>query len=272
MTDPLDNNAQAIINAARASSDPTYFDLDKPVGLVIPSDAQLVQPDLHAWRSQPTRTRGTYCFSTAESLIDYVSRHANGDTTVWVDPGGKVTALIDDSGVGMEAAAWREHRALLTLEETPEWTHWLGGDGEMMSQEKFAEHIETGLDEIIEPDGATMLELAQNFHATTGATFRSSTRLASGEQRLQYDEEVKATAGAAGDLTVPTRFLLGISPYTGEDPYKLAARLRFRVTSGRLTLGYLLDKPEAVRRDAIETIAQRLREHFAHTYVGTPAP
>lgn len=140
----------------------------------------------------------------------------------------------------------------------------------MMTQVEFAEHIEAGLEEIIEPEAASMLELAQNFHATTDATFRSSTRLQSGEQRLQYDEEVKASAGASGDMTVPTAFLLGLAPFVGEDPYKLAARLRFRVNGGRLTLGYVLDRPDRVRRDAIEQIAERLGVRFPNSYVGTP--
>jgi uncharacterized protein YfdQ (DUF2303 family) len=267
VTPPRD--AQAIIDAARAVAEPTTLtEVDHPVGFVIPRDAQLVFPDLSEWREMPSRTIGVYQFGDVESLVMYVDRHKREATTVWVDPDGVITAIIDDASP--ELLGWRQHRAVLELQPTPEWTHWVTHNAEMMSQERFAEHIEMGLDEIVEPDAADMLELAQHFHATTDVSFRSSTRLASGEQRLQYDEEMKATAGAAGDLTVPTRFLLGISPFFGEDPYRLAARLRFRLTGGKLTLSYVLDKPERVVRDAIEGIAQRLSERFPHVYIGEP--
>jgi uncharacterized protein YfdQ (DUF2303 family) len=263
------SDAEAIIQAARESALPTKVtdaDVDRAHVFVVPEGAHIEIPDLSAWRDTPTRTTGTYRFATVAAFESYVARHRREDTTVWVDPGGIVTAVIDDAGP--KALGWGDHRATLTLRKTPEWIHWTTTDKTMLNQEQFAEHIETGLDEIVEPDGATMLEIAQNFHATTGAAFRSSTRLASGEQRLQYEEEVTARAGATGDMTVPTRFLLGLSPFEGEKPFRLAARLRFRIGNGKLSLGYLLDKPNAVILESLDAIVERLGKAFPNTYVG----
>ncbi len=236
---------------------------------VIPADAELAIPDLSAWREFPTRKTGVYQPATVEAFTAYVKGHHDPDgTTVWVHPtSGLVTAILDDNTA--ESPQWGQHQARLQLQVTPEWTYWAGNDGEMLGQEAFAEHIEGGLEEIVEPDAATMLEIAQTFHATTSAAFRSSTRLVSGEQRLQYDEEIKANAGAAGDLTVPTALLLAIAPFVGEDRYKIAARLRFRLNQGKLTLGYRLDRPESVKRDALEGVAERLGKEFPLTYSGS---
>lgn len=265
------SDAQAIIDVAIEAATPTDLNPEIPQAYVVPAGARVEIPNLDAWRTRPTRTTGVYKFDAVDSLIQYVARLGSDRTTVWVDYQGKVAAVIDDASDG--TPGWGQHRAELKLEKTPEWDHWLGLDGMMVSQERFAEHIDQGLDEIVEPAAADMLEIAQSFHATTDANFRSSLRLASGEQQLQYDETVAASAGQSGALQVPTTFLLALAPFVADDqPYKVAARLRFRLSSGKLTLGYVLDKPHRVQRDAIDGIVEKLSEKFPNTYVGSPAP
>lgn len=268
---PITTEAEATAQIVRTAAVPKDLNPDTPQALVIPADAKLELPDLSAWREQPVRKTGVYHPATVEAFIAYVGHHAIPDmTTVWVHPtSGHVEALIDDNGAA--EPGYGQHRAVLELTPTPEWVYWTRKDGEMVAQSEFAEHIEGGLEEIVTPDAAEMLEIAQSFHASTGAQFRSSTRLSSGEQRLQYDEEIKATAGATGDLTVPTVIMLAIAPFLGEDRYKITARLRFRLNGGQLRLGYQLDRPDSVQRDALEGIASRLAETFPHTYVGSPA-
>jgi uncharacterized protein YfdQ (DUF2303 family) len=136
-----------------------------------------------------------------------------------------------------------------------------------MSQEDFAEHVEVGLDDIAEPAGADVLEMAQTFHAKAHSTFRQATRLATGETQFQYDEEVAATAGKTGTLEIPSVLKLALSPFVGEERYAVIARLRYRLSGGRLTLGYKLDRPQLVQRDALERIAEKLKEKFPLTYV-----
>lgn len=263
-------DAQAVIDTAITAATPTVLDPEKIHSIVVPAGARVEIPNLDAWRMNPTRTTGVYKFDDVGSFIKYVERLGGSNTTVWVDYNGKAVAVIDDADEHLPR--WGQHRAELKLEKTPEWDHWLGLDGMMVSQERFAEHVETGLDEIVEPPAANMLELAQTFHATTEATFRSSQRLASGEQRLQYDETVTASAGQSGQLHVPSAFLLALAPFVADDrPYKVRARLRFRLSSGKLTLGYVLDKPHRVQIDAIDGIVTKLQEKFPHTYVGSPA-
>lgn len=259
--------AEAVAAITRAGAVPQQLDPEVPQGLVIPSDAQFVLPDLSAWRLKPERKTGTYRPATVKAFLDYVETQHNPDaTTIWVHPtSGLVTAVIDDNGT---EPGYGQHQVRLQLKTTPEWDYWQARDKEMVSQDQFAEHIEGGLEEIATPDAAEMLEIAQSFHATSSAQFRSSTRLGSGEQRLQYDEEVKATAGASGDLTVPTVIMLALAPFVGEDRYRLTARLRFRLNGGQLKLGYLLDRPESILRDALEGVAERVAAKFDRTYVG----
>lgn len=266
-TTVFETEAEAVAQLAFEAARPSVLDPQKPQAFIVPEGTRVEQPDLSAWRFSPLRKTGVYRPATVEALLAYTEwQNTETETTVWVHPtSGKVEAIFDDNGA---EPGYRQHRALLQLQPTPEWTYWTSKDGEMMNQEAFAEHIEGGLEEIATPDAADMLEIAQSFHASKEGAFRQSTRLHSGEQRLQYDETVTASAGKTGELTVPTVILLAVAPFYGEDRYKLTARLRFRLSGGKLTLGYILDRPESVKRDALEGIAERVAEKFKHVFVG----
>lgn len=264
------SDTQALIDAVRQTNQPAILDPDKPQFLNIPAGSTGYEPDLRAWRDHPTRRTGIYRPATVDSFIAVTELYAGDSTTVWVHPtSGKVVAVFDDNAA--EDPGWREHRAELQLQHTPEWLHWANLDGMMIDQETFAEHIEAGLEEIARPDAADVLEIAQSFHASHEASFRSQKRLASGEVQFLYDEQIKATAGTAGQLTVPTTILLAIAPFIAEQAVQITARLRFRLSGGKLMLGYFLDRPQAVLQDALEGVAERLAEKFPRVYVGEPA-
>jgi uncharacterized protein YfdQ (DUF2303 family) len=261
-------DAAAIIAVAQDAAVPNVLDPEKPLGIVVPVGSTLVVPDLSAWRVAPSRKRGTYKPATVEAFSQYVTEHLDLDaSTVWVHPtNGKVVAVLDDHQT--KKPGWREWHVDLQLAHTAEWNYWIAQDRKMLSQVDFAEHIEGGLEEIAVPDGADLLEIAQTFHMTSSANFRSSIRLSTGQQQFQYDEDGQATAGLTGQLAVPTQILLVVAPFFGEEPSRINARLRFRLNQGKLTLGYMLDRPEVIVRDALEKVADTLAENFSHTYVG----
>lgn len=266
------SDMQAVIEVAQETSAPRDLNPDTPQALVIPDGSKLEIPDLNAWRIAPKRKTGVYKPATVKAFTDYVKAHDAGDaTTIWVHPtSGRVVAVIDDNSGKLPA--WGQHRADLRLEHTPEWLYWTKLDGHQLSQEGFAEHIESGAGEIEEPDAATVLEIAQTFHATNKASFRSSTRLTSGQVQFQYDNEVKASAGAKGELTIPTAIMLLVAPFIGETEQKVVARLRYRINDGALRLSYHLERPHVVIRNALDGVHDTLASAFPNVYVGEPAP
>lgn len=270
MSETTSTDAAAIIATAQEASKPHV--LNAEILYAVRDSAGAVQPlDLERFREQPDRAKGTYKPATVDAFIDYVEKHANDDyTTVWVHPTqGHIEAILDDNAPG--ETAWRSHRASLDLIVTPEWKFWLENDGDLMGQQAFAEKIEDGIREVHEPDAAEMLEIAQSIQATTDVAFRSSIQVHSGEVQMAYDEKVEASAGRTGELTVPKTFVLAIAPFVGEPAYKITARLRYRVDSGTLRIGYRLEQPERAVRDVLEGIAGRVGKKFDRVYMGTPA-
>jgi uncharacterized protein YfdQ (DUF2303 family) len=266
------NEARVIIETATKACEPHLLAEDY-VAFVHPHSG-VHEIDLHdvleRRNPQPERTKGVVSLATVEELGKYVDEFYSADaTTVWVGRTDYVVSAVLNDAHGTESG-WRDHRATCTLQLTSEWRHWRALDGKLTDQESFADHIEEGLPEIIDPDGADLLELAQSFHATTQATFRSARRLSSGETRLQYDEETQASAGVAGDMAIPEKFALRLAVFEGEQPVALTARLRYRLNQGKLSLGYRLIRPDDAVRDTLDLIAEGLRSKFARVYLGEP--
>jgi uncharacterized protein YfdQ (DUF2303 family) len=209
---------------------------------------------------RPERKRGTFAFTDPVHLVGYLDKHKVPETEVYADVDkGTVTAVINahegSSGmVGDSLAGWGDHRAVLTLRPGDDWTRWTKGDGKWVSQTEFAEFIEQHLPCCVTPDGATMLELAQSFRATKSVKFEQSKRLKSGETQLEYRENVEAKAGARGSLDIPDEITLALAPFEHGAPYKVTARLRYRIDGGELALSYVLIRPRDILLDAFNAV------------------
>lgn len=265
-----------IAHLAREAAEPHIFDTDAPQFVTVPEGSEVVHidptPYMPDFENSPKRTNGIYYPGTVDAFIDYVSDHKSDALSIWVPvTQGSIVAVINDHIAG-DMPGWGDHRAELFLTPTPEWQHWIKQDGNLMDQERFANHIEDGLAEVTEPDGADLLEIAQTIHATNNSKFKSGKRLTDGRTQFEYTEEINTTAGESGEFKVPNEFKLAIAPFVGEQPYFITARLRYRTSGGQLTIGYKLDRPDAVLRDAFQRIADRLNGEFKdQVFVGEPA-
>jgi uncharacterized protein YfdQ (DUF2303 family) len=231
--------------------------------------------------NEKDRAEGAYQVGDVRSFVEYVQRHATPASTVWLDPHARtVVAVLDDhpataagelpDEVPLGGRGW--HRVTLTLEHTPEWNRWVGNDGRLLGQESFAELVEDSITVIAEPPAADLLELAQTLQGTTTATWRSGHRLQDGSIQLRYDEDVQATAGRDGNTVIPHHFTLVLEPFFGEAPVSVEARFRYRLNGGDVKLGYRLDNIERVERNALDVIADRIREQLGTVPVLTGTP
>lgn len=265
--------AQVIVDITREAEAGKLVELDptKLYSTVTPHDAKRQVLDLREYLDVPDRAQGTVTVQTVDDFARYIGRHDDiGRTTIWVDMESHlIVGVLDDHGQG--TPGWGDHRARLQLKPTDEWKHWTTKDGVPMEQEAFAEHIEDGLKEIVEPSGAIMLEVAQSMQGHTKAEWKQAKRLHDGSVQFVYNEDATATAGGGGELEIPERFKLGIAPFLGEEAYGVNARLRYRISGGKLSIGYKLDRPGDVVRDAIDHIADRLGQTFSErVFIGRP--
>ncbi len=132
----------------------------------------------------------------------------------------------------------------------------------MVGQETFASHIEDGLAELVSPNAAEVLEIAQTIHATTTASFKQGTRLASGRIQFKYEEEGSASAGRDGLLSIPETLELAVAPFLGSPALKVNARFRYRTGPKGLLLGYKLERPHVTERAAFLAVRDQITGTF----------
>jgi hypothetical protein len=137
-----------------------------------------------------------------------------------------------------------------------------------MTQAQFAEFIEDHIADVLDPKvaGDSVWKLAEQIEsvlATPSALMtlskglsiyvdmrvKQTLNLSSGEAQLSYEEEHKDSTGNI--LKVPRAFAVGIPVFTGGEAYKLAVRLRYRLSNGRVTWQLLPHRADVVFRHAI---------------------
>lgn len=275
---------EQVINTAVRSAKPHPLDsAGRFFSVLVPGShderGEHIVIDMDAERAErPDRKRGTFTVQDADSFVAYLDKHALPQTEVWADLiGTRIVAVINahmgQTGDGIEDyAGWQDHRVTYSVKPTKSWETWLKYDGELLDQASFAEIIEDRAIDVVLPSGADMLELAQSFQATTGVSFESSKALSSGERQLEYKETIDARAGKRGQLTIPKEFALALVPFEGADAFKVIARFRYRITNGVLRLGYRLQRPEDVVREAFLSVVDKVAEEIdAPVFRGTTA-
>jgi uncharacterized protein YfdQ (DUF2303 family) len=250
------------------------------LSVTIPDGYTRETVDLRYLQDAPDRAEGMVELGTVQAFEAYVARHDDADaTTLWVDPESMLAvAVLDDhesnNDTTVGTPGWGGHRARLQLGTTPAWDHWLGSDGVLLDQEAFAEHVEDGQLDVTSPGAAELLEIVSTMQGHTKAEWKNAVRLSDGQVQFVYSEESTATAGGAGELQIPATFKLAIAPFRGENAYELTARLRYRMSGGKLRIGYRLDRPADVLEDAIDGITDRLATRFGveRVFSGSPRP
>ncbi|MFJ8966083.1 DUF2303 family protein [Lentzea sp. NPDC102401] len=231
------------------------------------SDESVRVVDLEQHLLNPRRPRGTVAVNDPADFGQLVNRLADIDhSTMWADVNGnKVTAVFDDHATA-SVAGWRQHTAQLALKVDPDWQRWLEFNDKLGDQEWFADFLENVAHTVVEPDAATMYEIATTFRASVGSNYSGGIKRQSGDTSFTYKQETDARAGASGELEIPTVFTVRLAPWLGVDAVNVTARLRYRLNNGNLRIGYALLRPDRVKEEAFALVLQRLRADV-HAYV-----
>lgn len=276
-TEPTTSDVAAALEAAEPQAQILDANGDSTLLVVAArNDRQVHQIDLERFEREPVRSRGTVKALSADGFIA-AYRHrtvedASYGAVIYADPDGcQLIAVLDDDYAGHPG--WREHRIELALQPTPEWMHWKGHQG-LGSQQRFAETVEEGQDEIVgEPNATLMLEIAQEFTASIGGKFTQKGRLRDGSVQFVYEETVDAKVGE-GLVDVPQFFTVRLRPFYGAEPRDIEARVRYTCRAGELKIGYVLHRPDEVQREAFAVdVVANVREQLPDTVLveGVPA-
>jgi len=196
----------------------------------------------------------TVRLETADDFIDYIREEAARDDVriFYTHAASSFRAFLDWHD---EEPNWCRNTATYTMPHSPEWVTWaVQNNGKGKKQTDFAEFVESNLPDIVEPDGAKLLDMVKTMQAKKDVQFESSVRLDNGAVQFRYHEDIRGTV-TQGAIDIPTEFAIGIAPFIAAPPFRIQARLRWRISEQKqLVLWYDLVRPHKV----LETVTDEL--------------
>jgi uncharacterized protein YfdQ (DUF2303 family) len=218
---------------------------------LIPERASL--KSLENYGAAPSRIRAALTCYEAASFAKYLLAFKDDGTRLFADRAALKIVGFLDYHVDRDTPRWCSHAATLGLRASDAWERWTKTNGKRMDQVTFASFIEDNLVDIASPDGATLLEMAKNFEVKRAVFFSSAIRLNDGQHQFSYVEEGAGTS-QKGTLTIPEKFVLGLAPVEGVEPYRVDARLRYRMQDGKLAIWFDLLRPDDYLKAAFESV------------------
>ncbi len=195
--------------------------------------------------------------ATAAAFCEYVHRFHTETTVIFADePRAQYTAVLDyHAQRGPSECA---HVAQYTCPASIDWKQWTSADGKMIGQVEFAEFIEANLRNIRKPAGADLLQLALQLQIHKSAEFKSEIRLDNGQTKLRYEETIRGSQNA-GDLQIPSDIELTLPVFIDGASFEVKGRFKYRLTEGKLSMGYQLIRWQDVYNDAVKEVTASIK-------------
>lgn len=237
------------------------------------------------YRSRPHHRFGTAKFTAIESLIAHVNRFKDDDSALFaVDDRDKpsVTAVLDYHRAGAEAdPRFMVHRSVFDFPLSDEWKAWNKFNAKEMGMVDFAAFLEDriidvldmipGEDELPEEmrkfvnsvpnrriaSPSKLMELSVGLKVNERSAVKEAINLSSGEAQVQFVSEHVDDQGVP--LQVPGLFLIGVPVFNHGPLYRLAARLRYRKTTGGLVFFYELWRADRTFDHAFGEACERVQ-------------
>ena len=212
---------------------------------------------LESLQLAPSRIRQNVSLISPGSLIAYIQRFRDERSVVFADKTKTRIVAVLDFHQNASNAAWGTHKAVYDCPFSDDWKAWAAGDNAKMNQIDFAEFLENNIKNVAPvgegyagPSGTELLEMVLAFQETRKSEFKSVKRLSDGTCQFQYSDE----KSGSGNTKIPEKISLAISPFHNGSPYKVDARIRYRLRDGQLVLWYELIEPKKVVEHAFQEI------------------
>jgi uncharacterized protein YfdQ (DUF2303 family) len=257
----MTTEAESIAALARKTAAPSTIKTEDGREFLVFAEGSTVREisDEHSLQvTLPRYIKQAVTLQTQDSLVDYVKKFKNADTLLFADIGANsIVGLIDyHAPTKAEHVA---HKAALTLPFSEEWRIWTEISGKLKPQLEFARFLEENAADVRAPSAGELLDACRDLQVRRKVNFTKAVRTASDNENFEYSEETNTTTKKGG-LELPTKFVLGLPVYFGEEDTEVQAFLRWRLDEGSLTLGIQLHRVEHVRQAVFKQIVTAVAE------------
>ena len=163
---------------------------------------------LEEYRDKPLQISTDREFCDLRGFVDYVNDFKT-DTTACFTGAKEIRTIFDYHG--KDNPRWGKHQAVFAIQISRRWKIWEQAHNQWMSQKQFADFLDSGLNEIIDPSQAVILTLVQNFRATTSYEYDSEN--SAGREELRYRKIVQGGSSKSETITLPDYVTLALQPF-----------------------------------------------------------
>jgi uncharacterized protein YfdQ (DUF2303 family) len=190
----------------------------------------------------PARIVAAPQFDNAESFASYVNKYKNLN-----DHASVLFAAASDRFIvaaldyhAPDKPSRREHNPSFRPKLDPIFDQWKTINGKELQQRAFAKFIEEHAGEVIQPDGASLLELASDLNLHVDVKYASKANLQNNLVQISYTEEVNNGGAKSGTIPFPTKMRVRMPIFFGEPAAEFDVFIRFNFTRGE-PLAFVLD-------------------------------
>lgn len=202
--------------------------------IMVPDAASIAS--LEKFQATPARFRAKYNTRLLSAFTEYMDGIVGEDSAVFIDPDNMRATAYVDLGTH-EVPQWRDHSAVLTLDDTPAYAAVTGHAGKMHNQRDMTDFIEDWAENI---QFYADVERANAVNLGSALTTIRHLTLKEKRQGDHHDGDFKASRStmeevevASGDKPLPACFTFTTPPYMGFQPRTLTCRLRATSPDGK---------------------------------------
>ncbi|UOA08355.1 DUF2303 family protein [Methylobacter sp. S3L5C] len=209
--------------------------------------------------SSPYAFKALFKTEFLADFIQYISKHADEESTLFINPDNMSAKAIIDLGTTSNPK-WGHHTALAALKKIPAYKQLLEVNDFFFAQQAFIDFAEDHKDNIAFIDiGGGLLG-----HDTTIKTLRTL-KVTANREADQTVGNYAATRSAlesievtAGNQQLPYGFIFTTIPYSGFEPVKLTAQLRSINDDKSIRLKFRIKQLEVIKAAIAEEFKEKL--------------
>jgi uncharacterized protein YfdQ (DUF2303 family) len=157
----------------------------------------------------PLRINETRRFDDLRGFVEYANTYKQDGSSAFASR-ERIQVVFDYHGPA--SPHWCSHAIEFFYKRSTRWQLWEKHNNVWMSQEDFADFLDSGLEEITYPVQADVLELVKNFRSTVNAEAHS--QIGPDGTHFSYQQTVRGSAKKT-DITIPEFLTIRVSPFNG---------------------------------------------------------
>lgn len=148
-------------------------------------------------------------FEDLRGFLKYVETYKGTETAIFLNT-KRIKASFDYHN---NKSNYNKHHAEFVLEADKRFLHWVDSQNEWFTQKDFCDFLDSGLNEVVNPSQAELIDLIRNLRATT--KHEVSFQQKAGYAEVGYNKATSVGSIDKSGVTIPEYFEIACLPYKG---------------------------------------------------------